>query len=552
MIESLHIKNFILIEELNIEFKDGFSAFIGETGAGKSIFIDAIGILLGSRLTTAMIRKDCERTLIEGSFTVDERIRGILEEAGFDSDQLIVSRSLSADGKSAIRINQQLTTVGFVRDLFAPCIDIHSQNDNQYLLNEKYHLQLLDEYCGSEELLKQTSELYRSYHQLEKREKELEATSFNESQIEMIRYQIDEIERLEISELDEDEVIEGKLKMAAEKEKVMKSIEEIRDLFSNDGILDKLYAFNRLSSSLASLEVISPNIQKINDAYYEISDNYETMMDALGSNDIDENEINRLNERLFQLQKAKRKYNTTLKGLQEYRQQLNHQIEEYDNRDFILSQLRKQKDEAYLAYQKAAEQLSQLRRQKAVSLQADIERQLNDLSLPKARFMVEFNEGKPSAKGSDEVRFTISMNSGQNLQPLAKVASGGEVSRLMLGLKVIFARLQGSRCIIFDEIDTGVSGYVALNIGLKMHQLARDIQVFAITHLPSVAACSDNHYLISKKQSEQSTQTTVELLDEPGFIEQLAILSSSAVSETSLKAAEELLENARARCQEEA
>ncbi|MBQ6654138.1 MAG: DNA repair protein RecN [Erysipelotrichaceae bacterium] len=548
MIESLYIKNFILIEELNIDFKESFSAFIGETGAGKSIFIDAIGVLLGNRFTTSMIRKDCDRALIEGSFSLNEQIIKTLKENDFDSEQLIVSRSLSQDGKSSVRINGQMATVGFLRDLFAPYIDIHSQNDNQYLLNEKYHLQLLDEYCGNQEILQKVSGLYKEYHQLENRERELESTTFNQSQIEIIRYQLDEIEKLNITDLNEDEQIERQLKMAAESEKIQQNIEEMRQLFSNDGILDKLYSFTRLTSAFSGFEEIAGNLQKITDDYYDIADNYETVMDRLSSNEIDESEIDRLNERLFALQKAKRKYATDLKGLKEYHQTLSSQLEDYDNRDFILSQLRKQKEEAYQAYKKQADLLAQIRRQKAAELKKDIEIQLADLSLEKARFEVEFTEGKPSARGSDEVRFLVSMNSGSNLQPLAKVASGGEISRLMLGLKVIFASLQGSRTIIFDEIDTGVSGYVAMNIGRKMHQLAENIQVFAITHLPSVAACSDNHYLITKTQRDNSTRTDVKALDENEFIEQLAILSSSNVSQTALEAARELYANARRLC----
>ncbi|MCR5067028.1 MAG: DNA repair protein RecN [Erysipelotrichaceae bacterium] len=548
MIESLHIKNFILIEELNIEFRDSFSAFIGETGAGKSIFIDAIGILLGNRFTTSMIGKNGERAVIEGSFSLDDNLRKTLEENGFENEQLIVSRTLALDGKSSVRINGQMATVGFLRDLFSPCIDIHSQNDNQYLLNEKYHLQLLDEYCGNGEILKNVASLYREYHKLETREKELENTTFNQSQIEIIRYQLDEIEKLNIKDTDEDQQIEKQLKLASQSEKLQQSIEEMRQLFSNDGILDKLYNFTRMTGAFEGIDNIAANIQKITDDYYDIADNYETIMDNLSGNEIDENEIDRLNERLFALQKAKRKYATDLKGLLEYHQTLNGQLEEYDNRDFILSQLRKQKEAAFKAYSDEADILANRRRQKAAELKKKIEEQLADLSLEKARFEVEFMEAKPSAKGNDEIRFLISMNSGQDLQPLAKVASGGEISRLMLGLKVIFASLQGTRSIIFDEIDTGVSGYIAMNIGLKMHQLARNIQVFAITHLPSVAACSDNHYLISKTQSENATQTNVRQLAEDEFIEQLAILSSSNVSQTALEAARELYGNARRLC----
>lgn len=548
MIENLYIKNYILIDELNIDFKDSFSAFIGETGAGKSIFIDAIGMLTGNKMTSAVIRKGAEKAILEGSFTLNEKMCKLLEEAGYDSEQLIVSREINTDGKSTVRVNNRLTTVGFIRELFSPFIDIHSQNDNQYLLNEKYHRQLLDEYADDQILLNETANLYHEFHSIELKEKELENTTYNQSQLEIIKYQLDEIEKLNITDLNEDEKIEDRLKLAKESEKIQQSVEEIRTLFSDDGILDKLYQFNRLAHNLEGFSAIQENIKKINDDYYDLNDNYETIMDAVKEIEIDEREIDELNQRLYDLQRAKRKYDTDLKGLQQYHQQLTEQIQEYDNKDFVLANLKKEKEKAYQNYLHKATELSDLRKEKAQHLEKQIMDQLNDLSLPKARFSVDFKTSQPSANGIDEICFLVAMNAGQPLMPLAKVASGGEISRLMLGLKVIFAHLQGTRLIIFDEIDSGVSGYVALNIGVKMHQLARDMQVFAITHLPSVASCSDHHYLIEKFQKEDVTETTVRKLNEENFIEQLAILSSSNISQTSLKAARELYENAKERC----
>lgn len=548
MIENLYIKNYILIDELNIDFKDSFSAFIGETGAGKSIFIDAIGMLTGNKMTSAVIRKGAEKAIVEGSFTLNEQMSNMLKEAGYDNEQLIVSREINNDGKSTVRVNNRLATVGFIRELFNPFIDIHSQNDNQYLLNEKYHLQLLDEYADDKILLNEVADLYHQFHSIELREKELENTTYNQSQLEIIKYQMDEIEKLNITDLNEDDKIEDRLKLAKESEKIQQSVEEMRTLFSDDGILDKLYQFNRIAHNLDSFSAIQENIQKINDDYYDLNDNYETIMDAVKEIEIDEREIDELNQRLYDLQRAKRKYDTDLKGLQQYHHQLAEQIQEYDNKDFVLAKLKKEKEQAYQRYLQKANELSELRKDKAVKLEKQIMEQLNDLSLPKARFAVDFKQSQPSAKGIDEICFLVAMNAGQPLMPLAKVASGGEISRLMLGLKVIFAHLQGTRLIIFDEIDSGVSGYVALNIGVKMHQLANDMQVFAITHLPSVASCSDHHYLIEKFQQDDATETTVRALNEESFIEQLAILSSSNVSQASLKAARELYDNAKERC----
>ena len=548
MLNNLYIKDFILIDELNIDFKNDFSVFTGETGAGKSIFIDCIGCLIGDQLNVSMIRKDCEKTIIEGSFEIDDNLKVKLKEAGYDDESFIVTREIGIDGRSITRLNQRTTTLSFVKECLEDYVDIHCQHDNQYLLNEKYHLSLLDQYCQFDENLKNLADFYKEYYNLEKKYEKLTSTTFNQAQLEILEYQLREIENLNIDNIEEDIEIQSKLKVISEFEKQQKTIAEIKELFTEDGILDKLYYFTKLSHNLSNFEDVQTNIDNIINSYYSITDDYETILSKLDFNDISTEEIDYLNSRLYDLQRIKRKYNSSLKELITIKEDLSNQLEAYNNKEFILSKLLKEKDIAYRKYYEYAIEVSNFRKNKALQLQKEILNELKDLSLEKAKFEVLFEENKPTSKGIDSVKFMISMNTGMPLQPLNKVASGGELSRLMLGLKVIFAKLQGTKLIIFDEIDAGVSGYVALNIGVKMSKLAKDIQVFGVTHLPSVAACGKYHYLISKVQTDTSTSSTVEEIKNHKRVEQLAILSSSTISETSLSAAKELLEKAQKLC----
>ncbi len=548
MLNSLYIKDFILIDELNIDFKNDFSVFTGETGAGKSIFIDCIGCLIGDQLNVSMIRKNCEKTIIEGSFDVDDILKEKLKTAGYDDECFIVTREINTDGRSITRLNQRTTTLSFIKECLVDYVDIHCQHDNQYLLNDKYHLNLLDQYCQFNDKLKELADLYGKYNNLKKEYEKLVSTTFNQAQLEIIEFQLKEIENLDISNVEEDIEIQDKLKAIAEYEKQQKTIAEVKLLFTEDGILNKLYDFTKIAPNLSNFDGIKENIENIINSYYSIADDYETILNMIDLNTYSTEEIDELNSRLYNLQRIKRKYNASLKQLLEIKEDLNSQLEAYNNKEYILSKLLKEKDIAYKKYYECALDISNIRKNKAGQLSEKILHELKDLSLENAKFEVVFEEAEPSSKGIDNVKFMISMNIGMPLQPLNKVASGGELSRLMLGLKVIFAQLQGSKLIIFDEIDAGVSGYVALNIGVKMAKLAKDIQVFSVTHLPSVAACGKYHYLISKLQSDGSTRSSVEEINGEKRIEQLAILSSSAVSKTSLSAAKELLEKAQKLC----
>ena len=545
MLNTLYIKNFILIDELSLDFKDGFSVFTGETGAGKSIFIDAIGIICGDRFTTQMIKNGSEKAIIEGEFSVTEDLKDKLIDAGYDDESLIITREVNIDGKSVTRINHRPATVGLIKELFTDSIDIHSQHDNQYLLNDKYHLALLDSYCGNEERVFEVKELYKEYAKLNKQYNDLLNNEYSEAQIEMVRYQINEIEKadLKVGELEE---IEDTLRKYAEREKIEQSLKKMRDLFDTDnGILANLYEFTRISSSLEELSSVKESVENINNAYYVIDEEYANIVNSLNNNDIDISTIDDMNNRIYEIQRMKRKYNGDVEDILAYLATLREQVKNYDNREDVLSELNKAREEAFNKYEQEAVELRKIRQNGSKRLEKEIVEQLQDLNLENAQFKVDFKEIAPQNNGIDGVCFLISMNPGQPLRPLSSVASGGELSRLMLGLKTIFSRLHGTKLIIFDEIDSGVSGYVAYNIGRKMYEIAQDMQVFSVTHLASVAAWGDNHYNIAKFQENDNTTTTVNLLQDKQRIEELAVLSTSNNTEASLQAADELLNKTR-------
>ncbi|MDO4378427.1 MAG: hypothetical protein Q4C64_04655, partial [Erysipelotrichia bacterium] len=408
---------------------------------------------------------------------------------------------------------------------------------------------LLDNYACLQPQLTQLKKYYYDYATINKEYEQLIQTTFNQSQLEIIKYQLNELDKLNITDKDEDEQIQQQLKSINEIEKNQQTIEKIEDLFQNDdGIISKLYEFTKLADNLRSFEEIQQPVNDLINSYYTISDDFETISKSFHQTVIDQQQLEQLNQRLYILQRAKRKYNMSLGELIEFKADLNKQIENYDNKDFILHNLAKEKDNAYKKYEQYALEIRKIRQEKAKELNDAIAKQLRDLSLPNARFETYLSEDKATATGLDKAVFMISMNKGMLLQPLNKVASGGELSRLMLGLKVIFAKLQGTQLIIFDEIDTGVSGTVALNIGIKMAELAKDMQVFSVTHLPSVAACGKNHYLIAKNSNEFTTTSNIHKLSEKERVEQLALMANASLTDSSEKAAKELLQKAQQLC----
>lgn len=545
MLKSLYIKNYILIDELRLDFKSGFSVFTGETGAGKSILIDAIGLLMGDRFSSDLIRHGNDKAVLEAVFYSDNKmIHQLLLNYGIeiDSDELIISRELTRDGRSVNRLNNRSIAINILKELSVFLIDIHSQNDTQYLLNNKYHLNLLDEYNPDSNLLSSVKTLFQEYDSIRKELNHKEKTEYNPDDLEFLEFQINEINQANLVE-GEDVELESKQKMMMSFEKISTRLKNAIDLFDeNDGVSIKFHDALKQLHYIDELDDVKRVNEELNDLYYVLNDKIAELKHSFNSLSFDEDSLNAIQDRLFLINRLKKKYGKSISDIYAFRDQLVERVNMIENRQEVIDKLREHLNRAYDAFYKKAMQLSDYRKSQAKVLKMAIIKEIRDLYLDKAQFEIEFKESEPSSNGVDSVEFLISMNPGENLKPLIKVASGGELSRLMLGMKVIFNKLQKIETVIFDEIDSGVSGRVATAIGQKMSNLSKSAQVFSVTHLGQVAACSHSHYYVSKKQLKDITETNIVELDKQGRINELSMISSGTLNPASIKAAEELFE----------
>ena len=540
MLNHLYIKNFVLIDELNLDLTEGFNVFIGETGAGKSIFIDAISLLCAERSSSGLVGKASDKAIIEGSFSLenDTHAKQLLEDNGFEcNDSTTFTREILANGKSVARIDHRIVSLSLLKDVLLNQVDIHGQRETQYLLNKHTHIHLLDEYLGLKEEVKQLKDSYQVYSSLVKEKETVLNDTFNETDLEYFQYQVQEIEDADLKEGEEEELLEKEKQFEAVKDsydKITQSINTYNDLDSS------LYELNKLIQSLPSTNLFNTIKEQFSNHYYEMSDSIESLKKEYDSFEFTDEDINSIEERLYLIQKLKRKYGKSIEEIQNLKEDLLKKIEMMNHRNEYLEEMDKKISKAYEIYIDHAKKVSNKRNKGSKKLDEAVMKHLKDLSLPNAKFKTMIHDTSESPNGIDDVEFYISMNLGEELAPLIKTASGGELSRLMLGLKVIFTHLQGIETVIFDEIDTGVSGNVASLIGLKMKELSKDTQVLTVTHLAPVAAYADHHYLVTKSSSKNSTSTNVLSLDEKETIEQLALLSSGEVTDVSVAAAKEL------------
>lgn len=543
MLQSLYIKNYILIDELRLEFKPGFSVFTGETGAGKSILIDAIGLIMGDRFSSDLIRHDTDKSILEAVFlTNNSHINEILNEYGFEqeSNELIITRELTRDGRSSNRLNNRSVTVNILKELAVYLIDIHSQNDTQYLLNSKYHLSLLDAYNPYISLMNEVKDLFQIYEDLKKELSNKEKNEFNPDDIEFLEFQVNEITQASL-EVNEDVELESKQKIMLSFEKISLRLRNALDLLDeNDGVTFKLHDSLKQLHYIDEINEVKKTTEELQELYYLIQDKIGELKISYSSLSYDEDAFNMIQDRLFLINRLKKKYGKTIELILAQRELFSERISLIQNRQEILEELNARVEAAYRNFYEKAILLSVYRKSQAINLKTAIIKEVQELYLDKAQFSIEFKESNPSLNGIDAIEFLISMNPGESLKPLIKVASGGELSRLMLGMKVIFNQLQKIETVIFDEIDSGVSGRVATAIGQKMAHLSKTAQVFAVTHLGQVAACGHSHYYVSKKQSSNLTQTNIHELDLSGRINELSMISSGTLNPASLKAAEEL------------
>lgn len=539
MLEHLYIQNFILIDQLELDFPVGFSAITGETGAGKSIFLDALSLLQGQKASSSMVSKD--KAIIEGSFSLkgNSPVSSFLKENGFDvEDSFTVTREILSSGKSTARVNRRIVPLSFLHTLLENQLDIHGQKDSAYLLQKMNHIYLLDKYGHFYHQKEEIKEAYENYKKVLEEKENFLNTQLKEEELDFYQFQLHELEEAHLKKGEEEELKD----LEKQAKEAKKSAQDYLSLFAyyDAEVSDSLYQTIKMTDRLKGVE---ENLTKIHEAYENLVDGLESIRDQLNPDFLNEDEINQVEERLFLIQRLKRKYGPRLEDVIHYQQDLSKKLAHYGEQEFYLKKINEKIAISFEIYSKKAQELSKKRQLAAKSLEKEVLQQLKDLELPAAQFKVLFRSIEGNLSGIDDVEFFVSMNRGEKLAPLTKVASGGELSRFMLALKVIFTKLQGIQTIVFDEIDTGVSGHVATAIGEKMALLAKDCQVFSVTHLAQVASLANHQFLVSKSVDHTHTQTKVHLLSQEERASELAYLFSGNRSEKAIEAAKELLEH---------
>lgn len=551
MLQELSIKDFAIIDEIQISFQPKMTVLTGETGAGKSIIIDALGLLAGGRGSTEFIRKGEKKAVIQGLFTLPREANtyNILEEYGIDSEdgQIILQRDLYRGGRNICRINGMMVNLATLRKVGETLIDIHGQNEHQELMKPENHIDLLDEYDKkTSQLRNQYQVVYQNYRKLklsmEKKEADEKAWA---QRLDMLNFQVKEIEEVGLKINEEDELVEEKNKLD-NFQAIHDALELSYQILSGEKI-DVVGNLGNAMNELSDVSDLSENLQEINtkisDAFYSLEDAARDISDELDSMEWNGERLNEIEERLELIHQLKRKYGDTIEDILHYHSRIEKELREMENAEQNSEKQERQLSEALEKVKELAIKLSKQRKKSAKKLEKMIHEQLSALYMDKAVFEVKcLNNSKLYSKGIDKVEFYIQTNPGEEMGPLAKIASGGELSRIMLALKTIFSQKMGVTSIIFDEVDTGVSGRVAQAIAEKISQISNNSQVLCITHLPQVAAIADNHYYISKSVNDGRTETSLKELDEKQKIREIArMLSGSEITELTLKHAEELI-----------
>lgn len=551
MLNELHIENIAVIERADISFSKGLNVLTGETGAGKSIVIDSIGAVLGERVSRELVRRGAEKGVVSASFDISPFAERWLRENEIDTDdELILQRRITSDGKSSCRVCGTPVTVAQMKELAAFLVDIHGQNDGRQLMDERRHMEYLDRFGSLGDSLDSYRAEYKKYTAIKK---EIEQLSMNEIEKERLSdtlsYQISELEGAELKEGEYDALV-SRRDLLRNSEKLTEAVDEaISALYGeNDSAVslaqNAAFYAGKAAALTPELEAVAVNI---NEAAFALADAAETLRDFRDDFDFSPDEYDRLENRIAKLNKLQRKYSRDIDDLIEYLDECRKKLDDIQYADDRLAKLERELEKQSSVCRSMAEKLSGQRKSAAVELEKRIVSELRELSMPSVRFAVEFvpleSEQGFDANGADVIRFIMSANAGEELGRISRIASGGELSRIMLAMKNVFAENDPVTTMIFDEIDTGVSGIAAQRVGEKLFTVSGGKQVMCVTHLPQIAAMADSHYVISKHERDGRTYTDVTLLDREGRRREIARLhGGDVVTPTTLAGAEELLQ----------
>lgn len=552
MLQTLSIKQFAIIDELEIHFSDGLTVLSGETGSGKSIIIDAIGQLIGMRASSDFVRHGEKKAIIEGIFDIDNSKEAIsvLNELDIDIDEdfLLVKREIFSSGKSICRINNQIVTLQDLRKVMQELLDIHGQHETQTLLKQKYHLKLLDDYAENQ--YSRVKEQYETtFNEYKEKKKELEELQSADQallqRLDLMKFQFEELQEASLKE-GEITQLESDIKRIQNSEKLSLALNNAHVTLTDEhAITDRLY---ELSNHLQTIDDIIPGIFKklkedIDQFYYTLEDAKHELYDEMSNTEFDEQLLNELESRMNLLNNLKRKYGKTIDELITYQSKLESEIAKIENYEESTSQLKEEIDLLYEKVIKYGQSLSKERRIVARTLRGHIVAEIQNLQMKDANLEISFQPLEtPTIEGIEFVEFLISPNKGEPLKSLNKIASGGELSRIMLALKSIFVESRGQTAILFDEVDSGVSGQAAQKMAEKMRDIAKYIQVICISHLPQVASMSDHHLLISKMSKNDRTTTQVKELKKEDKIDEIArMISGASVTELTRENAREMI-----------
>lgn len=550
MLLEISIKNFAIIEEISLNFEKGMTVLTGETGAGKSIIIDAMNMMLGSRATTDVIRHGAPKAEIEGLFAVESNrhLTALFEEQGLEwTDELIIRREILQNGRSVSRINGQMVNLSVLKAVGQHLVDIHGQHDQEELMRPQLHITMLDEFGDA--AFFQTKAAYRQtfedYKRLRKQVVELQRNQQeNKARIEMLEFQIAEIEAAAL-EVEED------VRLEQERQRLLNH-KMIADTLTNAYTMLDAEEFSSLANvrsamnDLESIEEYDPSYKELSsqlsETFYALEDITKRLEDVVDGLEFDGNRLMQVESRLDLIHSITRKYGGQVKDVLEYLAQITKEYSLLTGSDLSSEELEKELKRLEKSLVTLAQELSDQRHALAQALENEIQQELADLYMDKARFQVRFSKAKFNREGNEAVEFYISTNPGEDFKPLVKVASGGELSRLMLAIKSAFSRKEGKTSIVFDEVDTGVSGRVAQAIAAKIHKIGQNGQVLAISHLPQVIAAADYQFYIEKISDEHSTVSTVRLLNREERIEEIAkMLAGEDLTEAARQQAEQLL-----------